>query len=48
MSNMVRDSFFLTKPQKEKLKKESKKLGIKTSELIRRIIDKYFEDKESV
>ena len=46
MANMIRDSFFLTKPQKERLVEKAKKLGIKTSELLRRIIDEYFEKED--
>lgn len=42
---MVKDSFYLTIKQKEKLVKEAERQGLKTSELLRRIIDRYFEDK---
>ena len=42
---MVKDSFYLTIKQKERLKKEAAKEGLKTSEMLRRIIDRYFEDK---
>ncbi len=42
---MKRNSFFLTIQQKDKY---AKKVGITTSELLRRIVDRYFEEKENV
>lgn len=44
MSNLVKDCIYITKPQKEFLKKNSEKLGIKSSELLRRILDKYIKE----
>jgi hypothetical protein len=43
---MKRKNFFLSDTQIKRLEKESKQLDIKTSELIRRIIDEYFYKKD--
>jgi len=43
---MKRKDHYLTEPQIEKLEKYSEELGIKVSELIRRIIDEFFLSKE--
>ncbi len=43
MSDLYKDSFYITKQEKQKLVKEASKLGIKTSDMLRRILDKYFE-----
>lgn len=44
MSDLYKDSFYITKQEKELLVKEASERGIKTSEMLRRIIDKYFEN----
>lgn len=44
MSNLYKDSFYITKQEKEFLVKEASVRGIKTSEMLRRVIDKYFEN----
>jgi hypothetical protein len=44
---MHRTSVTLTKPQLDFLKKEAERLGITTSDLIRRIIDRYREERPS-
>jgi DNA-binding transcriptional regulator YhcF (GntR family) len=36
----------LTEQQKKKLVKEAREFGLSNSEILRRIIDKYFEEKE--
>jgi len=41
---MIRINIYITENQKEKLKKEAKKRGIKFSELVRRILDKHIEN----
>ncbi len=46
MSNFVVTNIYLTKPQKKYLKKESDRLGLKSSELLRRILDKYMKEEE--
>ena len=38
---MKRHSFFLSDPQKASLDKTAKELGISSSELLRRIVDRY-------
>ena len=43
MSDLYKDSFYITKQEKANLVKEASRLGIKTSDMLRRIIDKYFE-----
>jgi hypothetical protein len=45
MGNTQRQTVFLTAPQAEFLKREAERLGINVSELIRRIIDDYRENK---
>ena len=46
---MIRNQIYLSERQVELLKHESKKYDIKISELIRRILDTYFEkDKDNV
>lgn len=42
---MRRTQIYLTKVQIERLEVDSKKTGISKSELIRRILDKYFDRK---
>ena len=44
MSDLIKDSFYISKVEKANLVKEAEKTGIKTSEMLRRILDKYFED----
>ena len=44
MSDLYKDSFYITKKEKELLVKEASGRGIKTSEMLRRIIDQYFEN----
>ena len=46
MSNFIKDCIYITKIQKQYLKKESAKLGIKFSELLRRILDEYIKKQE--
>jgi len=43
---MTRTSLFLTDKQLAKLKKEANKLGLKTAELIRRILDAHLGQKD--
>lgn len=43
MSDLYKDSFYITRQEKANLVKEASHLGIKTSDMLRRIIDKYFE-----
>lgn len=43
MSTKHRQSVVLTAPQSEQLKMESERLGIGVNELLRRIVDLYFE-----
>lgn len=45
MSKLKRQPVFLTEPQAEDLKREAEKLGIKVSELVRRIIDLWRESR---
>lgn len=45
---MIRNSLFFTEQQMKKLKKEAAALGLKTAELVRRIIDQYFEKKDGI
>lgn len=40
---MIRTNIFLSEPQKEKLEKQAKKLGISMAELIRRVLDEYLK-----
>jgi predicted DNA-binding protein len=47
MSDFYKDSFYLTKQEKEKMVKKAKEYGVTTSEMLRRIIDKYFEEPEA-
>jgi len=44
---MERTQIYLTSLQKKKLKQNNRKYGLSSSELIRRLIDKYFEEVES-
>jgi len=44
---MIRTQICLTEKEKETLEKESKTIGISMAELIRRILDKYIEDKNA-
>lgn len=44
-SNMVRTQIYLTVNEHKLLKKEASKIGIKLSELIRRILDMHLEIK---
>jgi hypothetical protein len=46
MSTTVRQSVTLSMPQEQFLKQESERLGLSVSEVIRRIIDKYREERE--
>ena len=48
MSDLYKDSFYITKKEKKKLVAEADRLGLKTSETLRRIIDAYFEKQEVV
>lgn len=41
MSKMPRMSVSLTKPQRDFLEREAKRMGITVADLIRRIIDQY-------
>lgn len=43
MANFIKDCIYITKLQKEFLKIESEKLGLKSSEFLRRILDQYIE-----
>jgi hypothetical protein len=43
MSKLQRQPVFLTAPQTEALAREAEKLGIKVSELVRRIVDQWRE-----
>ena len=43
---MIRRQIYYTEQQIKKLKAEANKTGIKVSELVRRIIDEYFDNKE--
>jgi len=43
MSDLYKDSFYITRQEKANLVKEASRLGIKTSDMLRRVIDKYFE-----
>jgi len=43
---MKRTDIYLKESQLEKLKKEKNITGVPSSELIRRLIDKYFEEKK--
>lgn len=43
---MIRTQICLTKIEKEKLQKEAKEMGISMADLIRRILDDYFCNKE--
>ena len=45
MSDLYKDSFYITKQEKLKLVNEASMLGIKTSDMLRRIIDQYFENR---
>lgn len=45
MRSTQRQTVFLTEPQAEFLKREAERLGINVSELLRRIIDDYRENK---
>jgi len=42
---MIRTQICLTKKEKEQLQKEAKEMGISMADLIRRILDKYLENK---
>jgi len=44
---MIRKNIHLTKNQVEQINKKSKIIGISSAEYIRRIIDSYFECKDS-
>ena len=46
MSDLYKDSFYITKQEKQKMVKRAKEYGITTSECLRRIIDKHFEELE--
>jgi len=46
MSDLYKDSFYITKKEKELLVKEASERGIKTSEMLRRVIDHYFENRD--
>lgn len=46
MSDLYKDSFYITKQEKELLVKEASDRGIKTSEMLRRVIDQYFENRD--
>jgi len=43
---MVHKNYYLSEKQVKTLEKEAKELTIKPAELLRRILDKYFEEKE--
>jgi hypothetical protein len=43
-TDMKRKNFYLSKREIESLESKSKKIGISVSELLRRIIDSYFEN----
>lgn len=45
MATTVRQSVTLTKPQRDVLDKEAKRLGITISDLIRRIVDEWREQR---
>jgi hypothetical protein len=45
MATTVKQSIVLTKPQSDFLKEEAERLGISAADLIRRIIDRYREDR---
>ena len=40
-------NFYLAEPQIKALKKHSKETGISASEIVRRALDKYLEEKET-
>lgn len=44
---MIHKNYYLSEKQVKNLEKEAKELTINSAELLRRIIDKYFEEKES-
>ncbi len=46
MRTTQRQTVFLTEPQAEFLKREAEKLGITVSELLRRIVDSYRENRK--
>lgn len=43
---MIKKNFYFSKEQINKLEKEASKTGINVSEILRRIVDLYFGDKE--
>lgn len=45
---MQRKNFYLSDPHIEYLEKESKKLDITVSEIIRRILDKHIKDEAKI
>ena len=45
-SDMVKKLICLSKPQVELLKQEAQKLGISFSEMLRRILDQWLQDKK--
>ena len=44
---MKKTNISFTEPHLKRLRKEKKETGLSTSELIRRLLDKYFEEKDS-
>ena len=44
MSDLYKDSFYITRREKACLVAHASKLGIKTSDMLRRILDEYFKD----
>jgi hypothetical protein len=44
---MIRTQICLTENEKTRLEEESKQIGISMAELIRRILDRYLEKKQS-
>jgi hypothetical protein len=45
MEKMNRTQIYFTEKEHNKIKKESKEKGISMSDVIRRIVDKHFEEK---
>lgn len=46
-NTMIRKQILLTKPLDDKVRQESQDKGISMSDVIRRILDRYYEQKEA-